>query len=152
MSWPTAEPLKIRRMKTQGFGLVAVLTLVALTDENCGGKKRSEIRMTPANPAPKATSYPPEALAKGRTMFQSGCSACHRMDAQGGPGLGSDLTASQFVNHKTDDGLLAFIKQGRAPNDPLNTTGMAMPPKGGNPALKDDDLRAVIAFLRSVHS
>ncbi len=31
-----------------------------------------------------------------------------------------------------------------------NTTKVDMPPKGGNPALKDDDLVNIAAFLRSL--
>ena len=49
-----------------------------------------------------------------------------------------------------DDALLAFIKQGRSPSDPKNTTGIQMPPKGGNPAMSDDDILDVIAYLRTM--
>jgi hypothetical protein len=38
---------------------------------------------------------------------------------------------------------------GRDTSDPLNTTGIPMPPRGGNPSLTDDQLRWVIAYLRS---
>jgi disulfide bond formation protein DsbB len=46
---------------------------------------------------------------------------------------------------------MAFIKTGRPASDPLNTTGVDMPPKGGNPALSDQDLADIIAFIRSIH-
>ena len=32
----------------------------------------------------------------------------------------------------------------------LNDRGVDMPPKGGNPGLSDDDLRQVVAYLRSL--
>jgi disulfide bond formation protein DsbB len=60
------------------------------------------------------------------------------------------MTASDFIADKTDAELVDFIKVGRDPSDPLNTTGVAMPPKGGNPALSDDDLLNVVAFIRSL--
>ena len=49
-----------------------------------------------------------------------------------------------------DDELLTFIKTGRPIWDAENTTGIDMPPKGGNPALNDDDIVAIIAYIRSL--
>lgn len=89
--------------------------------------------------------------ADGETYFDQTCAACHGMDAKGLPQLGKDLTTSKFVAGKTNAELLAFIKQGRLPNDPLNTTGVAMPPKGGNPALTDQQLIDIISYLRQIH-
>ena len=47
--------------------------------------------------------------------------------------------------------LVAFVKQGRSTDDPANTTGVAMPPKGGNPALQEAQIRGIVAYLRSLH-
>ena len=46
--------------------------------------------------------------------------------------------------------MVDFIKVGRDPSDPLNTTGVAMPPKGGNPALDEEDLYDIVAFIRVI--
>ena len=54
---------------------------------------------------------------------------------KGMPHLGKDLQTSQFAAGLSDSKLADFITQGRAANDPLNTTHVPMPPKGGNPAL-----------------
>jgi disulfide bond formation protein DsbB len=89
--------------------------------------------------------------AKGQALFTGTCSACHGPDATGITGLGKNLTTSTFVAEKTDEELMAFIKTGRPASDPLNTTGVDMPPKGGNPALSDQDLADIIAFIRSIH-
>jgi disulfide bond formation protein DsbB len=89
--------------------------------------------------------------AAGQTVYTGTCSACHGPTGEGIQGLGKDLITSEFVAGQSDDELLAFIKGGRGPTDPLNTTGIDMPPKGGNPALNDEDLQNVIAFLRSIH-
>ena len=61
------------------------------------------------------------------------------------------MTTSEFIAGKTDADLITFIKTGRDPSDSLNTTGVAMPPKGGNPALSDDDLNDIVAFIRTIH-
>src|SRR5262249_38319697 len=45
---------------------------------------------------------------------------------------------------------LDFVKVGRQPWDPLNTTKVQMPPRGGNPMLSDDDLRDIIAYVRTL--
>ncbi|MCB0074956.1 MAG: cytochrome c, partial [Caldilineaceae bacterium] len=79
------------------------------------------------------------------------CSACHGADAKGVPNLGKDLVDSEFVAKMSDDELVAFVKQGRSTDDPANTTGVAMPPKGGNPALQEAQIRGIVAYLRSLH-
>lgn len=94
----------------------------------------------------------PAMVSKGETVFQTICTACHGFNAQGIPGLGKPLIGSEFVNSLNDDDLLAFIVKGRDLTDPLNTTGVMMPARGGNPALTDDDVRHVIAYIRSLNA
>lgn len=98
-----------------------------------------------AAPAQTSTGDP----VAGQTLFTS-CAACHGPTGEGLPGLGKDLTSSEFVSTKTDAELVDFIKVGRDPSDPLNTTGVAMPPKGGNPALSDEDLFNILAYIRTL--
>lgn len=92
----------------------------------------------------------PVSVEQGRLVFNGACSSCHGGDARGISGLGKILAPSPFVQRLTDDELLAFIKKGRDIADPANTTGVAMPPKGANPALTDSQLRSVIAYIRSL--
>jgi len=87
----------------------------------------------------------------GKMYFEQACSACHGMDAKGLPKLGKDLTTSKFIAGKTNVELLAFVKQGRLPTDPSNTTGVAMPPKGGNPALTDQQLVDIITYIKKLN-
>ena len=61
------------------------------------------------------------------------------------------MTDSEFIAGLSDEELVAFIKIGRTTSDPLNTTGVDMPPKGGNPALNEDDLYDIVAFMRTIH-
>lgn len=88
--------------------------------------------------------------ATGEELFQQTCSACHGPDAKGLPNLGKDLTGNEFVQEKSDEEMLAFVKEGRPAGDPLNDTGIDMPPKGGNPALADEDILHIIAYLRTL--
>lgn len=88
---------------------------------------------------------------KGKMVFEGTCASCHGPDAKGLPGLGKDLTTSEWVSQQTDAQLEKFIKTGRPASDKLNTTGIDMPPKGGNPALTDADIENVIAFVRLIH-
>jgi disulfide bond formation protein DsbB len=86
----------------------------------------------------------------GEATYQGTCSACHAPDATGITGLGLPLANSEFVQSMTDDELVAFIAVGRDAGDPDNTTGVGMPPKGGNPSLTDEDLLNVVAWLRTL--
>lgn len=87
----------------------------------------------------------------GQQLFSATCAACHGPSGEGVQGLGKPLTTSEFSAGLSDDQLVDFVKAGRDPSDPLNTTGIGMPPKGGNPALSDDDLYDIVAFIRSIH-
>lgn len=99
--------------------------------------------------ADAGTAYDPALVAQGQQLFAS-CAGCHGLDAHGIPGLGKDLVNSEFVHSLSDDDLLTFIKTGRPIWDPMNTTGIDMPARGGNPMLSDDDLLAIIAYVRSL--
>jgi mono/diheme cytochrome c family protein len=90
------------------------------------------------------------ASARGKTLFVQSCSVCHGSDGQGVPNLGKDLVNSKFVAQKTDDQLLEYVQKGRAANDPLNTTGIAMPARAGNPSLTADQIRDIIAYIRTI--
>ncbi|MFZ0547190.1 MAG: cytochrome c [Candidatus Promineifilaceae bacterium] len=86
----------------------------------------------------------------GDTLFHTTCFACHGDDATGLPGQGKDLTTSTFVRGLTDQELVEFVTNGRRITDPLNTTGVDMPPKGGNPAFTEQDLYDIVAYIRSL--
>ena len=85
---------------------------------------------------------------KGRNLYLRTCLSCHGLEGQGLPGLGRPLRTSEFVASLDDVGLVEFLKVGRPRNDPLNTTGAAMLPRGGNPTLTDQDLMDITAHLR----
>lgn len=97
------------------------------------------------------SDYDPAAVEQGQTLFAA-CVGCHGADAHGLPNLGKDLVSSEFVGGLSDEDLLVFIKTGRPIWDTANTTGIDMPPKGGNPALTDEQLLNIIAYIRSLRA
>jgi mono/diheme cytochrome c family protein len=109
-------------------------------------------RETPTPQQVASAALDPQMISRGETIFQGLCVACHGFNARGISGLGKTLIGSEFINSSTDDELHAFLLVGRPIQDPLNTTGVAMPPKGGNPGLTGDDLYDVIAYIRSLNS
>jgi len=98
----------------------------------------------PVAPTPQATLT----VADGKALYMKTCPACHGPDARGLPGLGKDMTTSEFIPSKSDAELVEFIKKGRAIDDPLNTTGVPMPPMGANPTLTDPEILAIVGFIR----
>lgn len=92
--------------------------------------------------------YETEDVAAGARYYAMSCVSCHGADANGLPSLGKSLRTSEFVKGLDDDALIEFLTKGRSTSDPLNTTKVDMPPRGGNPALNDDRLFQVVAYLR----
>lgn len=132
--------------------LIGASALLAMA---CGGGGGAAPAATPTKAPPASTPTRPsegggDMVAQGKALFEGTCAACHGMDAKGITGLGKDLTTSEFAKGLSDAELVAFIKKGRDPSDPANTTGVAMPPKGGNPSLSDSDLEAIVAYIRTL--
>jgi len=134
----------------------AVALPCALAIAGCGGGSvPADGGAGAAGPAPTAADDNAAAVvaadaAAGGELFAASCAACHGPQGEGVSGLGKDMTASEFIAAQSDAELLAFIKVGRGTDDPLNTTGVAMPPKGGNPAITDAQLADIVAFIRSI--
>lgn len=133
--------------------IISFLALLAILAA-CGGGGGGQ--PAPAQPAAQPASQQPAAPAvvrgdpaKGKEYFAT-CAGCHGPEGKGIQGLGKDMTTSEWIKSQTDEQLLAFLKTGRPASDPLNTTGVDMPPKGGNPALTDEQLLDIIAFIHSI--
>jgi mono/diheme cytochrome c family protein len=132
--------------------LIVVFAVLFLLLAGCGGNESTPNAAAAADSAagnPSASVATGDAAA-GQLLFQQSCASCHGPEAKGVTGLGKDMTTSTFIRGLSDEELLAFIKTGRPTSDPANTTGVDMPPKGGNPALTDAQLLDIIAFIHSV--
>ncbi len=124
---------------------LVLCAVLALTFAACGGGDTG-------GGEPGGTEAPASTgdAVVGEQIFSETCASCHGPDARGLEGLGPDLHGNQFVAGMSDDELVEFLKVGRSADDPANTTGVAMPPKGGNPSLSDADLLDVVAYLRTL--
>ncbi|UCG85246.1 MAG: c-type cytochrome [Gemmatimonadota bacterium] len=88
-----------------------------------------------------------EMIATGETIFKGAgiCFTCHGQDAKGVPGLGADLTDTEWVHADGSyEKIVATILSGVT-----SSTGAVMPPKGG-PPLTDDQVKAVAAYVWSL--
>ncbi len=127
--------------------LIVVLLLAGIVVVSaCGGSSQSV--PTPTQES-QAIDRSEEAL--GQVLFTGTCAACHGPTGEGVEGLGRDLTTSEFVGNASDEDLLGFIKAGRPADDPANTSGVPMPPKGGNQSLTDEQLLDIITYLHSIY-
>jgi len=157
-----------RRLIGVLLGAIVLALVLYLGFRNGSPEQGEEERAAAAEPAksaeaPAAPAEAPvaavESLAEpaasaaaldGKALFGVTCTACHGPDAKGLPGLGKDMTTSEFIASRSNAELVAFIKQGRAIDDPLNTTGVPMPAMGANPALTDAEILTIVEFIRSL--
>ncbi len=101
-----------------------------------------------AQPDPGALislSAPASEPGRGQAVYNGTCIACHGGDGTGSlPGV-PDLTGKTGLLSQDDAILLGRMADGfQSPG-----SSMAMPPKGGNPALTDADLSAVLKYMRN---
>ena len=94
---------------------------------------------TQREPVKSAAAAPPPAR-NGQQIYQTTCVACHDAGLAGAPKLGDK---SQWAKHiaKGVDALYASAVNG------VQGSAGAMPPKGGNPALSDAEVRAAVDYM-----
>ena len=135
-------------MFTKRSVLIIALSLLVVALAACGGGGDSTSSGDGASDQAAAVSAGnPDA---GKEQYDMLCVACHGPGGEGIEGLGKPFTTSNFLREKNDEEMLEFIKVGRSSGDPLNTTGIDMPPKGGNPALTDDQILDIVAYVRTL--
>jgi len=91
-----------------------------------------------------AFDYPaPGNFAQGAQQWADNCARCHSADGKGAfPGV-PDFTDKDGRLSKPDDELFRHVTGGfQSPGSP-----MAMPPKGGNASLTEQDIQNVIRYL-----
>jgi mono/diheme cytochrome c family protein len=103
-----------------------------------------------AEDGPAPTPAADTANPLGEQLYISNCAGCHGLDGRGINGIAVGLVDSLYLKpaETSEAELVAFLKAGRTADDPNSLMGRAMPAYGGNPALTDEDLRAIIAHIR----
>ena len=95
-------------------------------------------------------AYDPALVAQGQQLYLEACAVCHGQRGEGITGLSSTALAdSALLRDGTDGEVLDTIRVGRDAGAAGNHSGVPMPPSGGRPDLSDDDLLAIVNFLRS---
>jgi mono/diheme cytochrome c family protein len=157
------QPLNQRPLGIAAI-LIGVFAVALIASTVVGDPLVTRVTVTPQPTAIMLlpTTVPPVEVAQvsmldaervdhGRQLYNQTCVACHGSNGIGIPGLGKPLVDSAFVNDLSDDALVAFLIVGRAANDPMNTSGIMMPARGGNGGLSDDDLYDITAYIRSLN-
>ena len=96
----------------------------------------------PAAPAAEATSVAVAAEAPanaGQAVYEKTCFVCHMTGAAGAPKLGDSAAWGDRIA-KGADALYTSA---------LNGTAKGMPPKGGNAALSEEEIKATVDFMIS---
>ena len=135
--------LGIFRNRLGTIAAIAALTAIS----GCGGGSGTGDTKVAA-PAFKMSPYAD--IDTGKKNFMMVCSACHGKDAMGLPNLGKQLVNNEYLKSISDAEFYELLFSGRGPEHPLNTTGVAMPPKGGNPAFGEKDLHSIMLYVRSL--
>ena len=113
--------------------LVRAIVLMA---NQSGGKYKEPA--APAAPPAAAAPAAATAAADPKKTYDSVCVACHAQSVAGSPKLGDKAAWAPRIQTGTD----AMVKSVLAGKG-------AMPPKGGNAALSESDVRAVVEFMVS---
>jgi disulfide bond formation protein DsbB len=129
-------------------GLIALLAVLALVFAACSESTGSATTVADTAPVASGSGDP----AHGEVLYGGSCIVCHGPGGVGVEGLGKPWVGSDFINSNTDEELVAFLQVGRPTDDPANTTGIAMQPRGGNPSLTDADLLDLVAYMRTLNS
>ena len=105
-----------------------------------GGGQRGGGRAT--FPAQQRTLADAAIIARGKTLYEVNCRACHGADLRGGDIGGPNLLRSQLVlNDQHGELILPVVKNGRQ--------NPGMPPMPALP-LGDEDVKAVAEYIHSV--
>ena len=91
-------------------------------------------------PAPTAAAAPAAkpAAADGKAVYDKTCFACHAQSVAGSPPLGDKAAWAPRIQTGTD-AMIQSVLKGKG----------AMPPKAGNPALSEGEIRAAVEFMVS---
>jgi len=78
--------------------------------------------------------------ADGKSIYDANCKSCHESGVGGAPVL-SDKKAWQSRLEKGIDGLVSIAING------IQGYGGSMPPRGGNPNLTDEEVKAAVVYI-----
>jgi cytochrome c5 len=114
-----------------------ILPVAAVRSGEAGAAALAEAQAAAlAASPPAAAGAAGSAAADGAAVYAGLCKVCHEAGVAGAPVAESEQMTAR-LDEKGLDGLVASALNG------LN----AMPPRGGNPALTDEQIRAAVEFM-----
>ncbi len=140
----------MRRNSLLYFFVVLIISLtnntfasdISTTSTNEQSGSNSQIQLNPIkNKSTKPTATDTKSLAnisKGKQIYKKNCVACHGENGKGILPAAPDFTKKGGVLDQSTAILFKNIKNGIG----------AMPPKGGNPSLTDQDLNNAVDYLK----
>ncbi len=130
-----------RRLTVSALVALAVPALVTLT---------AITTLADSSPSPSGSPALPGDPAKGSTLYAQNCATCHGASLEGG--IGAKLSPIDKLPGVPDSldptFLIQIITNGRQPQ-PGDPKQVAMPAKGGNDKLSDQDIKDLAAFIIS---
>jgi cytochrome c5 len=117
-----------------------LVTLVAALALNTGCSREEPTAAAPSAPATEKSveKSPPVAAAtpSGKTIYEGTCASCHDTGVAGAPRLGDKSAWGMHLAEGLDH-LVQVAIEGEG----------AMPPRGGNPELSDEEVRAAVDYM-----
>ncbi|MBL4761906.1 MAG: c-type cytochrome [Gammaproteobacteria bacterium] len=117
--------------------------VVTLDDIRIAGREKPEmaieVKQTPVDMAAldaKTDSAPADVAALGAKTYKAACALCHDTGVAGAPVVGNKAGWAARIALGVD-ALVVSATKGKG----------AMPPKGGQMQLTDDDIKAIVAYM-----
>lgn len=110
---------------------VLLLCLSACQDDTTPAPPPAKAALLAAEHAAEATSR-----ASGQKVYESFCASCHATGSLHAPKVGDRQAWSAHIEH----GMHHMV------DNAIRGVG-SMPPKGGNPRLSDDEIRAAVEYM-----
>ena len=130
-----------KRLKLSALVALAVPALIAFT-------AITTLADSSPSPSPASSGALPGDPAKGATLYAQNCATCHGTSLEGGIGavLNPIDKLTGVPNPLDPTTMIDIITNGRTPQagDPKS---IAMPAKGGNTALTDQDVKDLAAYI-----
>jgi cytochrome c5 len=101
-------------------------------------QQQAQAPVAEVKPEPKPAASAKPAAADGKAIYDKVCFACHTQSIAGSPPLGDKAAWAPRLKQGMDT-LVQTVIKGKG----------AMPPKAGNPALTDAEIRAAVEFMVS---
>lgn len=88
-------------------------------------------------------------IPDGGALYREACAACHGSQGEGQDGAAPALVGTEFTLNKSNQEWIDYVREGRLASHPDNKSALDMPPSGGRADLSDDELQAILSYLRT---